>query len=266
MVWVREQWRWVATAMVVVFLGAGAAAWLRRPGPAPVSVEQAQRRAGPVTALAPGDGRPQPGVYLYDGSGRDRLSLPPVSQSQGPTMPGTVTVGAPGCWTLRIDYSTHHWQTWDYCRRGSDLVRTGGRFWQVWDLGPFSVTNLTSISCSPPAMVLPADPRVGQTWATGCGGTSTAVSGSMRSAGTLTYLGTAEVDVAGRAVPTEHFVETRTDTGSQQGSERVEAWLAPGTGLPVRLRQTISVTTSTPFGRSTYTQDGTATLASLRPQ
>ena len=261
-----ERWRWMALAMVVAVLGAGAAAWLRVGGAGPVTLQQAQKRAGPVGSLAPGDNRPQPGVYLYTGSGEDRLSLPPLSQAQGPTMPATVTAGGPGCWSLRIDYSTHHWQSWDYCWRGGDMTQTGGRFWQLWNVGPFDITNLTSLTCNPPSMVLPAGPQPGQTWSTGCDGTSTAVGGAMRSAGTLTYLGRATVTIAGQEVEAEHFVATRTDSGAQQGSERYETWLAPGSGLPLELRQTISVTTHTPFGRSDYTQNGTLTLASLRPE
>ncbi len=251
--------------MVVVLAAALAGAWLRHEGARPVTVEQAQNRAGPISTLAPGDNRPRPGVYLYSGTGEDRLSLPPLSQAQGPTMPATVTAGRSGCWSLRIDYSTHHWQSWDYCWQGPDMVQTGGRFWQLWNVGPFSITNLTSLTCSPPAMVLPADPKPGRTWATSCGGTSTAVSGRMQSAGTLTYLGRVGVTVGGRTVQADHFLLTRTDSGSQQGTERYESWLAPGSGLPLQLHQSISVTTHTPFGQSDYTQNGTLTLTSLQP-
>lgn len=260
-----RHWRWVGSGVVVVLVGAGLVAWLQRSGARPVSVQQAQRRAGPVGTLAPGDTRPAPGVYLYAGTGVDKLSLPPLSQAQGPTMPATVTEAAGGCWTYRIDYSTHHWQTWDYCLRGGDLVQTGGRFWQLWNVGPLGITNLTALTCDPPAMVLPARVTPGQKWATGCSGTSTAVRGTMENAGTLEYLGPASVTIAGRAVTAEHFVETRTDTGSQRGVERYETWLAPGTGLPLRLRQSIGVTTKTAFGTSNYTQSGDLTLTSLTP-
>ena len=59
------------------------------------------------------------------------------------------------------------------------------------------------------------------------------------------------------------FERTRTDTGAQRGTERAEVWLDASTGLPLRLRQDLEVTTDTPFGSSTYTQSGVFTLTSL---
>ena len=94
----------------------------------PVSISQAISRYHPDSSADPGN-HPPPGVYSYQGTGTDSLSLPPLSQAEGPTLPGTVEVQANGCWSFRIDYSTNHGQTWTYCARPTGLVETGGLVW-----------------------------------------------------------------------------------------------------------------------------------------
>ena len=262
----RHRWLWILGAVSLILLGTATVMWLRHDPARPVSVDQAQNRFRNSTLNGPADRRPLPGVYLYRGSGTDRLSLPSLSQPQGPTMPVTVTLQGPDCWEMRIDYSTHHWQTWDYCLAGGRLVDTGGHFWQLWQVGPLNVTNQTTITCSPAAVVLPATLTAGQTWSYGCSSTSSAVKGRMTTTGTVTYLGDTTMQVGGERVVAHHFLRTQTDSGAQEGTERYESWLAPGTGLPLRLHQEIGVTTSTMFGRSTYTQTGDLTAEALKPQ
>jgi hypothetical protein len=226
-----------------------------------VSMGQAEQRLGNQGQGVAG-ARPARGVYLYTGSGTDRLSLPPVSQAQGPTMPGTVTLQGNDCWTFRMDYSSHHWASWRFCRRGNDTVERGGQNWQLWVIGPLHETNLTNLTCAASTMWLPATAAPGQTWQNSCRGTSTAVKGVMRSAGPYRYVGTTTLTVGGKPVRTAAFIERRTDSGAQRGTERSEMWLDATNGLPVRMSQNISVVTDTPFGSSTYTQTGTFTLRS----
>jgi hypothetical protein len=260
----HRRWLWVLLALVLV-LG-GLVAWFEfgSSRARPVSVQQAQSRLGPGHQ-EPTNGRPVPGVYSYTGAGMDRLSSPSLSQPEGPTVPGSVQLVGPACWTLRLDYSTHHWQTWRYCRDGTNLLQTGGQVWQLWPVGPVNFTNLTTTTCEAGAMALPGTFTQGHGWPSSCTGVSTEVKGTMRTQGVLTYLGPATVSVAGISLPAVHLLLTRTDTGAQTGSERYEMWLQPGTGLPLEIVQNISVTTDTPIGRSTYTQSGTLTLTSLQP-
>ncbi len=180
-------------------------------------------------------------------------------------MPGTVTLRGADCWSFTIDYSTHHWQAWNYCLRGGALWETGGRVWQLWAIGPVDITNLTSISCSPGTMAEPVQPSRDERWMSSCTGTSTEVKGQMTSAGPYRFEGDVTVLVGGRPVRAAHFLELRTDAGAQRGTERSEVWTRVSDGLPLRLEQDIKVTTSTPFGTSTYTQVGDFTLASLTP-
>jgi hypothetical protein len=250
----------VVGAVVVAF-------WLTSDRAKPVTLRQAEIRLGRSAGTGvPGAGRPAPGVYQYTGSGTETLSAPPLSQPEGPSMPGTVTLQGAGCWVFRIDYSTHHWQTWGYCLHGSDAWEAGGQTWQLWSIGPIQVKNLSSFSCSPRTMALPAAAAPGERWAGRCTGTNTAVKGVTVSDGPYQFVGLVTMSVGGSQVKAAHFLRLRTDSGAQRGRERSDIWLDAGTGLPLRVRQDVKVTTATSFGTSTYTQVGVFTLASLAPQ
>jgi hypothetical protein len=239
--------------------------WLTTSRAVPVSMAQAESRLGrndPSGALG---NRPAPGVYRFAGSGTDRLSLPPLAQPEGPTMPGTVSLVGSDCWTFRIDYSSHHWQSWDFCRRGGALVETGGSIGQLWSIGPISLSNRTTLHCTTTSTWLPAHLAPGDRWSTSCQGTSTAVSGTMTTAGSDRYVRTVPMKVGGRSVPAASFRQVRTDSGAQRGSEVSSVWLEMGNGLPLRLTESIEVVTATPFGTSTYRQQGVFHLVSLSP-
>ncbi len=180
-------------------------------------------------------------------------------------MPGTVTLLGSNCWIFRIDYSTHHWETWKYCLHRGDLWEAGGQSWQLWSVGPLNVTNLSSFVCAPRSMALPADARPGQEWESSCTGTNTSVKGQTVSAGPYRFLGLTTLVVGGTHVRAAHFLRVRKQSGAQKGTERSQEWFSVGTGLPLRLQQDIEVTTSTAFGTSTYTQLGVFTLESLVP-
>jgi len=228
-------------------------------------MQQAESRLGRGSADPAGDPRPAPGVYRYTGSGTDRLTLPPMTQAEGPTMPGTVTLQGAHCWAFRIDYSTHHFETWDYCLHQGNLSLTGGHVWQLWSIGPVNITNLTSITCSPGTLAVPARASPGEHSTSRCRGTSTAVKGQMTSTGPYRFEGVVTVRVGGTPVRAMRFLELRTDSGAQRGTERSEFWFSQSNGLLLRAQRSIKVTTSTPFGTSTYTQVGSFTLASLTP-
>lgn len=178
-------------------------------------------------------------------------------------MPGTITLKGQDCWTFRIDYSTHHWQSWDFCRRGAELREPGGQLWQLWPLGPIDLTNASTVVCSPEATIVPAEPEAGQTWTAHCSATSSAVKGKMDGSAVYRYLGRSTVMVDGVAVAADHLSINQIDRGSQKGTENYEMWVQPGSGLILRLDQDIHVDTPTPLGSSTYTQKGTFSLASM---
>lgn len=264
----HRRWPWVLGGIAVLLAVVGVLFFVVNWYPEhPVSMGQAEQRLGDPDP-DPGQGGtgagPASGVYLYTGTGTDTLSLPPLSQAEGPTMPGTVTSQGKNCWIFRIDYSSHHWETWRFCRNpDGDTAELGGRIWQLWAIGPVKVTNMTNLTCTAGTMWLPAAATAGQTWNSHCRGTSSAVKGVMHSDGPYRFVRNTTLSVGGKPVQTAEFVQRRAETGAQRGTERDAMWIDTANGLPVRMHQDISVVTATPFGTSTYTQVGTFTLRSL---
>ena len=231
----------------------------------PVSVSQAISRYHSDPSADPGT-HPSSGVYLYRGTGTDSLSLPPLSQAEGPTLPGTVEVHADGCWSFRIDYSTNHWQSWTYCARPSGLVETGGLVWQRWMVGPVAETNLSTLRCSLPLLSIPAAPAADKVWPARCTGTSTQVPGTLVNVGATRFLGQPILTIAGHKIPSVHIEVQWKLSGSQVGTERDDLWYDAQSGLPLQNSRSIHVRTGTPFGPSTYTEEGEFVLQSLTPK
>ena len=150
--------------------------------------------------------------------------------------------------------------------QGSDLEERGGQTWQRWIIGPSAITNLSTFSCEPGSMVLPAPRSPGQQWSARCTGTNTAVKGEAITAGPYQFIAEETIDVAGVQVRAAHFLRQRDMSGAQKGTERSDVWFADDTGLPVRNQRTIQVRTSTPLGSSTYTEIGQFDLASTAVQ
>lgn len=260
----HRRWPWVLGAVTVLLGGTALAFWLTASRAHEVSMRQAESQLGAMGGK-PGHNRPAPGVYKYVGSGTENLSLPPLSQSEGPVIPGTVTLQGKNCWTWRIDYSSHHWQNWHYCVHQGSMWEAGGQSWQLWSIGPINATNLSSFTCVARSMALPAGGRPGQQWHSRCLGTNTSVGGKTVSAGPYKLLGYTTLTIGGVKVPAAHYLRLRTDSGAQTGTERSEEWFDIKTGLVLRLDQSLKVTSATPFGTSTYTQRGTLQLTSMTP-
>ena len=125
----RRHWPWVVGGVVVAIAVAAVVVGVTADHARQVTLREAEAHSGGGAGGAATNGRPTPGVYAYTGSGTERLSLPPLSQPEGPTIPGTVSLVGADCWVLRLDYSTHHWQTWRYCQHGADLWEMGGTTW-----------------------------------------------------------------------------------------------------------------------------------------
>ncbi len=258
----RRRWPWLVAAVLVAVGVLVGVLVLTANQAHEVTMGQAEQHLGGQGQGSAG-ARPARGVYDYAGSGTEHLTLPPLTQGEGPTIPGTVTLEGSNCWVFRVDYSSHHWQTWDYCRHGGDTWEAGGQTWQLWAIGPLNETDLSTFSCAPRTMSLPAAAVPGDQWEGRCTGTGTAVKGRTLSRGPYRFIGLTTLALGGHPVQAAEVLRRRTDTGAQHGTEWAEVWLDAATGLPVRLRQRIEVTTDTPFGSSTYTQSGVFTLTSL---
>ncbi len=241
----------------------------RHSGAHEVSTSAAQRRFAASSSTQParaGVLQPPAGVYVYRGSGSEHLSLPPKSQGQGPNLPGTVTHRSDGCWTLRIDFSTQHWQTWNYCPRDGGLIETGGETWERWDFVVTSYDSTSTFTCDPASVVIRAGMRAGDAWEQRCRGTSSGTKGDAVSAGTFTFVGAEEVVVGADRVPAYHFRQERTLSGNQTGTQTADLWFAVKDGLPLRNDRTVDIRTDTVVGASTYTEHGSFQLTSLQPQ
>ena len=261
----RRRWPWVVGSVVVVMAVAAGVIWLTGDHACQVTLREAEAHSGGEAGGVATNGRPTPGVYAYTGSGTERLTLPPLSQSEGPTIPGTVSLIGADCWVLRLDYSTHHWQTWRYCQHNGDLWEVGGTTWQLWTVGPIDVTNVSTFTCDEGAQALPAHGTVGSTWHSRCSGTNSTIAGTTVTSGPYRLVGTGVLTINGTRVPAVRFRRSRTDTGGQRGTEQADVWLDARSGLPLRLDQHLRVVTSTGFGTSTYTQDGSLWLTSMTP-
>lgn len=261
----RRRWPWVLLAVILI-VGAGVfTVWLTTNRATQVTMRQAEARLH-SKGDAPGARRPAPGVYQYAGSGSERLSLPPLSQSEGPIIPGTVTTQGVDCWVLRLDYSSHHWQTFDVCLHGADVWETGGVTWQLFSIGPVNVSTTSTFTCAAETMWVPAQRISGRSTRSSCTGTSTSVSGKTLSAGPYTFLGQKTLTIGGKQVRAVHFQQERADSGAQRGSERYDIWLSEQTGLLLRFEQDIKLVSKSPIGKVTYTQTGELHLTSLTPQ
>jgi hypothetical protein len=257
----------VVGGVVVLALGGAAAVYLFREGAEPVSIPEAEKRFNEDRTAGPQPGSvlvPAEGVYSYEGSGTDRLSVPPASQDQGPAMPGTVTHGKDGCWTFRIDYSTKHWQSWRYCSTDGRLEEQGGQTFQRWDLGFTTIDTTTTFECDPPVVTLRPAMEPDQSWRQSCSGTSTSIDGRTTSAGPMRFVGTERLTIGDKQVDAYHFRQRRNLEGAQTGSVQSEIWFGTD-GLPLRNERHTEVHSDSVVGDVVYTEDGTFTLTSLRP-
>jgi hypothetical protein len=256
-----------AVVLAIVIIVAGVVLTLRDTS-RPVTLDEARERTTTTSAGsggANGPARPEPGVYRFAGTGTGELSTPPLSQSQGPTMPGTVEWLDRGCWSFRIDYSSNHWQQWTYCPEGEATVEAGGSTWQRWMIGTTAITNLSTFSCAAGSVVRVPDPQPGESWQGRCTGTNESVEGETVSAGPHRYDGDEVLDVDGVAVRTQRYLSERTMSGAQTGTDRSQFWFASDTGLPVRVERSIEVSTDTPIGTSTYREEGEFRLVATDP-
>jgi len=269
----HRHWARIVAVIVGVALIAGVTTFVvlwNRTSSRPVSMDEARSRAeadapGADQSVGPMPLRPAAGIYQYSGEGTEHLDNPPLTQTQGPDMPGTVTHLAGQCWRLRVDYSTNHWQSWDYCPAGSGLTENAGAFFQRLDLVVAKVDTSSAYTCDPPVDTIRATQRVGDTWIQECRGTSTGSDGEIVSSGPYTYVGAERLDIGGTQVPALHYHRLRNLTGSQTGTEDVNMWFDAATGLPLRNQRVITVHSDSLIGGVTYEENGNFELASMSP-
>jgi hypothetical protein len=236
------------------------------------SEEQARQRvtdssSAPTTAVSETafSSTPQPGLYRYQGSGRENTTFPPLVEEQGPSMPATVNLAEDGCWQFQIDYNTHHWQSWTYCARHGELTEQKNETFARRNLGGANIDNTSVFACEPPVLILRATDPPGTTHDRSCVGHGTLVPAETTAAGTVTVIGPEQLVVGGETVATVHVRYDLTYRGGQSGSETTDLWFASSTGMPMKNEHHILVDTDTPFGKITYTEDAQFAPLTLSP-
>jgi len=211
-------------------------------------------------------GPPPEGVYVYEGSGSESLSILPGSHDQGPRMPGTVTHREGGCWDFRIEYHEDHWQEWHYCPGGGrDLVEEGGATYQAWDLGVAAIGNTSTFRC-PDSVVVRASAEPGDRWDQECRGRSDTVDGTTVSAGPTRFVGEETVTVDGEEIPALHYHQVREMSDAQSGRQVEDFWFRATDGLLLRNTRSTAIDSDSPVGPITYEEDGEWQLTSLTPR
>jgi hypothetical protein len=208
---------------------------------------------------------PAQGVYRYTGTGQEDTTFPPLTEEQGPAMPATVTAQPDGCWVLRIDYNTHHWQDWSYCTADGRLTERGGSTFSRRTVGSLDIDNTSTFTCDPVVVVADASDADDAVRPRSCQGAGSLLPDPTTVAGTTTTVGRETLEVDGTSVATIHVRDDLTYTGAQTGTETTDVWLEVTTGLPVRNEHHIVAVTDTPFGEITYTEDAQYQLESLLP-
>lgn len=210
--------------------------------------------------------QPAAGVYRYRGTGSERLSVLDAHQAWGPTIPVTVTTRGPGCWTVRIDYSSNHRQEFDYCERGTELLESGGRTRQRFDFGAFSADDTQRFVCDPPGVAAKVGATPGDSWRQSCSGGSTTQKTSVVSAGPNTFLGVRSLRIGGKRVDAYVYRTDRTLSGDQSGREHDLMWFSVDTGLLLRYHRDSKVTSPSVVGTVGYREIGTMTATELTPR
>jgi hypothetical protein len=92
------------------------------------------------------------------------------------------------------------------------------------------------------------------------------IHGTLVTAGAIRFVGQPNLTIAGHKIPAVHIEVQWRLSGPQVGTERDDLWFDAQSGLPLQNRRTIQVRTRTPFGPSTYTENGEFVLRSLTPK
>ena len=264
--------RWIVLGFVlgllVTIVVAGFVWWNNR-GPSRPSISDAiERFRDDGTTGTDAVLQPKPGVYIYEGTGEEKLSFLGTHQSQDGRLPATVTREPDGCWTFSIEYNSFHRQTWRRCQVGDRLVESGNTTDQKFDFGALSQSEHTTVACDPRLTLIDPADRPGRRERVRCTGHSQTTKATMHQRGVLTYVGSTVVTVAGRKIPALHFSEDVTISGGQTGTSREELWIAAADGLPLREERTISVRSPAPapLNEVTYTEQGSWRLTSITPR
>jgi hypothetical protein len=259
-------WHWVqqhrllsviVLALIIVST-AGGTAWalVFRTVSSPVGLREALRmyrkeQTGKmITSLR--NKLPAPGVYTYRTTGGESLNLVGVARSFPSSTSMIVADGQ--CATVSWVPITQHTEATTFCNAANGALTVPKL---VTDESIAGSTSTSTITCPASSYLLPPAPRAGQRWSATC----TQVSPAEKIKLVGQALGPSTITVGGHRVPVMHARLMLTFTGSEHGTNPIDFWVVPGSGLIVREKETVAVTQS----GVRYNENMEATLSSLSP-
>jgi len=260
-------WQWVqqhrflsviVLALVIVSAASGTAwALVFRTVSSPVGLREALRmyrreQTGKMVASLR-TRLPTPGVYTYRTSGGESLNLVGVARSFPTTTSMIVADGH--CATVSWVPITQHTETTTLCNAPNGALTIPKL---VTDESIAGSTTTSTINCPASTYLLPAAARPGQHWTATCSQVSPAEKIGLAGQS----LGQTTMVVGGHAVSVTHARLTFTFTGTEHGTNPIDFWIVPSSGLIVREREYVGVTQ----GGVHYTENMDATLTGLDPE
>ena len=258
--WVQQHRLLSVVALALIMMScAGGTAWalVFRTVSSPVGFREALRmyrkeQAGKMlTSLR--NHLPAPGVYTYRTTGGESLSLVGVAR----TFPSSTSmIVADGrCATVSWVPITQHTEATTFCNAPNGALTVPKL---VTDESIAGSASRSTINCPASTYLLPPAARPGQRWVATCSQVSPAE--KIMLAGQA--LGQSTMRVGGRAVSVTHTRLTFTFTGAaEQGTNPIDFWILPSSGLIVREKETVAVTQS----GVRYAENMETTLTGLSP-
>ena len=197
---------------------------------------------------------PAPGVYTYRTSGGESLNLVGVGARSFPVSTSMI-VSDGRCATVSWVPITQHTEATTLCNAPNGALTVPKL---VTDESIAGSNSTSTINCPASTYLLPAAARPGQHWTATCSQVSPAE--KIMLAGQA--LGQSTMLVGGRAVSVTHARLTFTFTGAaEHGTNPIDFWIVPSSGLIVREKETVGVTQS----GVRYSESMETTLTGLRP-
>jgi hypothetical protein len=195
---------------------------------------------------------PVPGVYTYRTSGGEGLNLVGVARSFPASTSMIVADGR--CATVSWVPITQHTEATTLCNAPNGALTVPKL---VTNESIAGSTTTSTINCPASTYLLPPAARPGQRWAATCSQVSPAE--KIKLAGQA--LGQSSMVVGGHTVSVTHARLNFTFTGTEHGTNPIDFWIVPSSGLIVRERETVGVTQ----GSVRYSENMEATLTGLNP-
>jgi hypothetical protein len=246
--WIQHH-RWLSVLFLAFFIvgTAGGTCWavFFRTASSPVTLKEALRlyrrdqsrfsgnggREAPGASAGASAGVLTPGVYRYQTSGGESLSIPGADRSFPALSDMLVTSGAPSCSVISWVPLSQHTETTTVCAEKGVLAATRFVTHEVID----GSTTTTVTSCPTTTYFVP--PITMSSWSAVC--RQSDPSGKVVIDGR--DLGPALLDVGGQSIETTHVRLTMTISGSGTGTAPMDFWISTTRGLLVRELETVGV-------------------------